>query len=359
MTKIQSIRTRSVAVPMKRPLRTAGGAVKEAPLVLIDLLTGDGVPGRSYVFGYHRFTLQPLASLVQSLAAMIEGDALAPIDIERKLRGRLALLGPHNLTGIALAGIDMAVWDAFARARQAPLVVALGGAAKAIPAYNSNGLGIMPADEAADEAQQLVDEGFSAIKIRLGRPTLAEDIAAVRAVRSRIPNAVHLMSDFNQSLSTSQALERGYALDQEGVYWIEEPIRADDIAACARIARELRTPIQIGENFSGIFQMQDAIAAQACDMVMPDAQRIGGVTGWLKAAALAQAAGLEMSSHLFPEFSSHLLAVTPSAHWLEYVDWACPVIANPTTVTAGHYPVADKPGAGIEWDEDAVQRFSI
>ena len=131
------------------------------------------------------------------------------------------------------------------------------------------------------------------------------------------------MVDFNQALTVAEAIQRGRMIDDEGgVHWIEEPIRADDFAGCARSDSEVTTPIQIGENFMGPEQMAQALAAGACDYVMPDAQRIGGVTGWMRAAALAQGAGMEMSSHLFPEVSCHLLAATPTCHWLEYVDWA-------------------------------------
>jgi len=162
---------------------------------------------------------------------------------------------------------------------------------------------------------ELLAEGFHAVKLRLGRRTLWDDVLAVRAVRARIPAEALLMTDFNQALTVAEALARGRALDREGVYWIESRSRHDDYAGAARIAREVETPIQIGENFIGTHSMAAAIAAGAADYVMPDLARIGGVTGWLRAAALADAAGLEMSSHLYPEVSAQLLAVTPSAHF--------------------------------------------
>jgi mandelate racemase len=165
------------------------------------------------------------------------------------------------------------------------------------------------------------------------------------------------MADFNQYLSVNEALERGAMLDGEGLAWIEEPVRAGDLAGSARVAAALRTPVQIGENFSGPFQMREALSLGASDLVMPDLERIGGVTGWLRAAALAHAFGVEMSSHLFPEFSAHLLRATPTRHWLEYVDWAAPVLREPLVVRNGHVDAPDRPGAGLEWDEEAVARF--
>jgi len=356
---IRSIQARPVIVPLKRPLRTSSGAVAQAPLLLIDLHAEEGVTGRSYLFGYQPFTLKPLHDLVMAFAEMITGDRVAPFDVDRKLRSKAALLGPYNLLGMALAGLDAACWDTLAVGQGLPLAELLGGSTATVPAYNSNGLGIMPPDEAANEATQLVAEGFGAIKIRLGRTSAAEDLAAVRAVRSRIPSDVLLMADFNQALSVSEAIHRGRLLDGEGLVWIEEPVRADDLAGCARVAAELKTPVQIGENFSGVYQMLEALNLHASDFVMPDLQRIGGVSGWMRAAALAQAAGCEMSSHLFPEVSAHVLAVTPTCHWLEYVDWASPVLEQPLEVRDGKALVPNRPGSGLVWNEQAVERFRV
>ncbi|HET9350798.1 MAG TPA: enolase C-terminal domain-like protein, partial [Burkholderiales bacterium] len=183
---------------------------------------------------------------------------------------------------------------------------------------------------------------------------------ALKAVKDQIGPQVTLMVDFNQGLTVAEAIRRGGMIDDEGgVYWIEEPIRADDFAGCNRVRQEVRTPIQIGENFMGPEQMAQALAAGACDYVMPDAERIGGVTGWMRAAALAQAAGVEMSSHLFPELSCHLLAATPTCHWLEYVDWADAVLKEPLTIKDGYAVVPSAPGTGIRWNENAVERYRV
>jgi mandelate racemase len=356
---ITGIQSRPVIVPMKRELKTSGGAVTQAPLLLLDLHTNEGITGRSYLFGVAPFTLKPLHDLVQALADIIKGDPASPIEVDRKLRKRTTLLGPYYLLGMALAGIDMACWDALAVAGGIPLIQLLGGIPKPIPAYNSNGLGIMGVAEAVDEAVQLVDEGFGAIKIRLGRTTAREDLEVVRAVRKHMLDEVVLMSDFNQALSVNEAIQRGRMLEDEGLYWIEEPVRADDFSGCARVAAELKTPIQIGENFFSPHQMHTALDVQASDFVMPDVQRIGGISGWLRAAALADASGVEISSHLFPEVSAILLSVAPTAHWLECVDWANPVLQEPLEIRDGQAMVSDRPGTGMLWNESAVQRYAL
>jgi mandelate racemase len=355
--KIEAIRARPVAAPMKRPLATSTGKVAEAALLLIDLQTDQGIVGRSYLFALGKHNLPAITRLVESMAAMVKGDPVAPFELEKKLRARHTLLGVHNIVLFAIAGIDMAAWDALAQSLGQPLVRVLGGTPKSIPAYNSNGLGIMEIAPLAREAEELVKEGFRAVKLRLGRPEAQHDLEALRAVKRAIGPDVTLMVDFNQALTVAEAIRRGRMIDDEGgVLWMEEPVRADDFAGNARVAREVATPIQIGENFMGPEQMAQALAAGACDYAMPDAQRIGGVTGWMRAAALAQGAGMEMSSHLFPEVSAHLLAVTPTCHWLEFVDWAAPVLQEPLAVKAGMVAIPEKP---MLWNEDAVKRYLL
>jgi mandelate racemase len=355
---IRNLRARAVLVPMKRPVQSASGSIPIAPLILIDLETEQGVTGRSYVCAYMTGMLKPILGCLEYAAEVLKGERLAPFDNDQKLRKRLVLFDTPGVLGIALSGVDMAAWDALARAQGIPLVQLLGGAVRPVRAYNSCGLWIQPVARLADEAQALLAEGaYSAVKLRLGRDDPAEDLAAVRAVRGRVGDRVTLMCDFNQRLTVNEALARGRMLDDEGLYWIEEPMRHDHYAGYARLCAELRTPVQTGENLLNTFEMAQAIEARSLDFVMPDVQRIGGVSGWLRAAALAHAHGIEMSSHLFPEFSAHLLAVTPTCHYLEYMDWANPILVEPYRVENGQVVIPDRPGAGLDWNEEAVARY--
>jgi mandelate racemase len=358
--RVTNIRARPVLVPFERPPISASGGFSTVPLVLIDLESDGGVTGRSYVFGFQPWTLRPLVDCIQGLFSIVKGDALAPFELEAKLRRTLRLLDTPGLVGLALAGIDMAAWDALSHAHGVPLVRLLGGEPRPVRAYNSCGLWIQPVEKLADEAEQLVAEGsFAAVKLRMGRPAPTEDLAALRAVRARLDARVHIMADFNQSLSVADALERGRMLDDEGLFWIEEPTRHDDYEGSARLCAALATPIQIGENLTSTFALEQALGRKSLDYVMPDVQRIGGVTGWMRAAALAAAHGVEMSSHLFPEISAHLLAVTPTCHWLEYVDWAAPILREPAQIVDGQVVIRDLPGSGVAWNEEAVARYAL
>ncbi len=355
---LRDVTVRPVVVPLKRPLVTRIVTIENIALLLIDVHTEEGVTGRAYLWGFTPRGTGYLGGLIEDIVSQCAGDAVVPETLFAKARKGLTMLGHQGMTLTAISGFDMACWDALAQAAGQPLAALLGGHTNPVAAYNSNGLGIIDAGAAADEALALLAEGgFAAVKIRLGRDDFAEDLVALRAVRRAVGGDVLLPCDFNQCLDIAEAMRRGRALDDEGVYWIEEPIVYDDFAGCAELTRSLTTPIQIGENFYGPEDLARALATAACDYMMPDAQRIGGVTGWMRAAGLAEAAEAPMSSHLFPEFSRHLLAATPTAHWLEYVDWASPVLVAPATVEDGHLPIPATPGAGIAWDEDAVAHY--
>jgi mandelate racemase len=354
---IRAVDAALVMVPMRRALGTSVMSITEAPLVLIDLQTEEGITGRAYLFCYLESAGHAAIALARDASAVLAGTAAAPAAARRALEARFKLLGARGLASAVLAGVDVACWDALAIAAGLPLARMLGATMRPTPAYNSNGLGLVEPQAAVDEALELVAEGFGAIKMRLGRLSADDDLAAVRAVRAAIPADVALMADYNQALSPNAARRRCRQLDDEGLYWIEEPVRHDDYAASAELAALLRTPVQIGENFAGPRAMAAALRHNASDLVMPDLERIGGVSGWLAAAALADAAGIEMSSHLFHEVSAHLLAATPTAHWIEYVDWADAILEQPLKVTGGSVTPPDRPGAGLTWDTDAVKRF--
>jgi mandelate racemase len=356
---VRRIRARGVEVPMKLPLGTSAATIRSAPLLLVDLETEEGITGHSYLFCYLPAAAPAITAMLGEIERTVKGDPVAPADLWARLARRFRLIGVQGVVRMAMSAFDVACWDALALAAEKPLVSLLRGQPRRIRAYNSNGLGLMAPEAAADEAEKLLEGGFRAVKLRLGHPTLTADLAAVRAVRRRLPDEIELMVDFNQALSVAEALERGRAIDSEGIAWIEEPIRHDDFRGCAELARELTTPVQIGENFSLLEQMAEAIESKACDYVMPDLERIGGVSGWLRAAKLAAEKKLPMSSHLFPEVSAHLLAVTPTCHYLEYVDWAGAILAEPLQIVDGAAVIPERPGTGMTWNEEAVKRYRM
>jgi mandelate racemase len=237
---------------------------------------------------------------------------------------------------------DMALHDALAREAGVPLYRLLGGKAEPLPTYNSCGLGIMEPADAAREARELVAEhgGFRHVKLRMGREHAREEVAAYRAVREAVGPDIAISVDFNQGLTTATALDTCRAIDGLGLAWIEEPIVYDDYDSQARLAK---TAIEMG----------------ACDYIMPDLLRIGGVTGWMRLARVAEARAVPFSSHLSPDYSAHVLAATPTRHWLEFMDWGQDLIVDPVVPVRGFTTPRDTPGTGIEWNEKAIARYLV
>ena len=355
----RSVRARPVLLPLQIPIVSRVGLFEEWPFIVIDIETEEGITGSSYLEPYIARSARYLVKMLEDLGEMLKGLPIAPLDDFAKGMGSLHLVGRAGLSQIAVAGLDMAAWDALAKAAQMPLAQFLGGSVAPVPAYNSNGLWLIDVGKVGEQAQMLVGQGnFRGLKLRLGRERLADDIAAIEAVRAAVGDDVLLMVDFNQGLSLGDALHRLQGLDDQGLYWFEEPVQYDNFEGYARIVRKLKTPMQLGENFYGPRDLADAIRAGACDYVMPDLMRIGGVTGWLQSAAIAAAEGIEVSTHLYPEVSAHLMRVTPTAHWLEWQDWGNKLLAEPFAITDGMITIPDRPGNGLVWDEDAIKHYS-
>ena len=355
--EITGLRARAVNVPLQYPLKTASGVIATSPLVLIDLFTNANVTGRSYIFAYTPLALKASQRMVEELETVVKGMPLSPFEIDRAINARFRLLGHTGLVRMASAGIDMAAWDAKAKAHRLPLVELLGGKARPVPAYDSHGLDDV--ELGTRRARDAAEAGFKAVKTKVGYATLEHDLKVVRALKQAAGESVQLMVDYNQGLTVPESKRRGRALEQEGVAWIEEPTLQHDYAGHASIREALKVPVQMGENWFGPDDMQKAIDSRACDLCMPDAMKIGGVTGWMKASALAEQHGLPMSSHIFQEFSAHLLAVTPTAHWLERMDLAGSILEPLLRFKDGEAHFGEEAGAGIIWREDEVNRFLI
>jgi mandelate racemase len=352
----RGIRARPVVLRLERPIVARIGTFAEWPLILIDLETEEGVVGRAYLEPYTVKAMKYLVPAILDLGAMLEGHRVCPVELYGLARKSLHFVGYQGMSMIAVSGLDMAAWDALAKSAGVPLCVLLGGSVGPVPAYNSNGLWLKdPAAVAAEAVELRGQGGFEALKLRLGREDPRADLQAIAAVRRALGEEVQLMVDYNQGLDLAEAMRRCAAIDDLGLAWIEEPVVYDDLDGCARLAALLKTPLQIGENFYGPRDLHRALQARACDLAMPDFMRIGGVTGWLRAAAIAGAAGVPLSTHLYPEVAAHVMRVTETAHWLEWQDWADPLLERPYRVRAGRLEIPDVPGVGLEWNEDVVK----
>jgi mandelate racemase len=352
---LESIKARAVVLKLQRPIVARIATITDWPLIVIDLFTNEGVVGRSYLEPYTVKAMKYLVPALQDFGEMFKDQQVTPVKLYELARKSLHFVGYQGLSMIAVSGLDMAAWDALAKAAGMPLCVLLGGSVGSVKAYNSNGLWLKEPAAVAAEAVELRDEGgFTGLKLRLGREQMSDDLAAIAAIRSAVGDDMDLMVDFNQGLHLGEALQRCHMIDDLGLAWIEEPIVYDNFDGYTQLAAELKTPIQIGENFYGPRDLQRALQNKACDYVMPDFMRIGGVTGWLRAAGIAGTMGVPMSTHLYPEVAAHVMRVTETAHWLEWQNWADPILQKPYEIKDSQIHIPNVPGVGLEWNEDAV-----
>jgi len=356
MPKITGFTVRPVTVPLVIPHKTASGTLEVAPLVLLDIETDADVTGIAYAFTYTPIALKPLAGLLKNIETLAVGMSLAPRDVKAALEARFRLLGVQGMVAMALSTIDMALWDATAKIAGQPLATHLGAAPRPIPVYDS--LGQMSPDETARQVEASLNAGFRAFKVKAGHPDPGVDAAVIRAMRKVAGADAWAAMDFNQAFAPVEAIQRMRILDAAQPDWLEEPVMFHDHAGHAEVRAAVQTPIQTGENWWGIADMCASIAAGASDLVMPDAMKIGGVSGFIDAAALATVHNLPMSSHLFAEVSVHLLAATPTAHKLEWMDVAGPVLAESPKIADGMIHPLPGPGNGMIWDETAIGRFA-
>jgi len=353
---IRSVKARAVVTPMARPVRNAFGVIDVAPLLLIDVATDQNITGRAYLFAYSKLTLKAFVHLVEEIGRDLVGKPVVPVDLMAAMDAKFRLLGWQGLVGMAVAGLDMAFWDILGQAAGKPVVELLGGSPKPIRCYDSYGAVEADADEKA--LRRSLEQGFRGIKVKGGDGDAANDERRVKGLRKLLGADIALMLDFNQSLTPNEAKRRIERLAPYDLTWIEEPVPQENLSGHAEVREASPIPIQAGENWWFPRGFAEAIAAGASDFIMPDLMKVGGITGWLNVAGQADAASIPMSSHILPEASAHVLAVTPTAHWLEVLDFASTILADPIRIVEGRL-TARGPGLGLEWNEAAIAKYLI
>jgi mandelate racemase len=357
--EITGVRIRRAMAPIQRVLNTRVGRFTKGPFLLVDLELKGGGAGRMLGFTFMPIGLKAVPILLEAIVDAAKGRKISFADapaIHDHCQKSVTHMGHEGVAQMALSMFDMALHDALAREAGMPLWKLLGGTNAPLPTYHSCGLGIAEPTDVAREAKEMLGEhgGFTHMKLRMGRNDTAGEVAAYKAVRSAIGPDVLISCDFNQGLPSLTALDTCRAIDGLGLAWIEEPVAYDDYDTQARLATKLATPINVGENWWSWRVGKAAIEMGACDYIMPDLLRIGGVTGWMRLARVAEARAVPFSSHLSPDYSAHVLAATPTRHWLEFMDWGQNLIRDPLLPVKGFTTPPDTPGTGLEWNEAAI-----
>lgn len=360
--KITRLRTQVVHLPIDPPILTSIlGHITSAGCVLTFLETDQGLVGEGLVFSINNRRLGVIHEMVRSLEDMVLGlDPRHGGSLNARAWKELNFFGYEGVSIVGLAAIDNALWDLRGKAAGLNVAHLIGACRKAVPCYASGGLWLNGSlDELQEQAARFKASGFRAMKTRIGPRDPERMLARVRAVREAVGPDIALMVDANQQLSVKQAIRIGRMMEELDLTWFEEPVICHDHAGEAEIAAALDTPIASGETVythRGVLRM---LQAEAADVIMPDLQRMGGPTEFLKAGHLCEAYNLPCASHLFPEMSLALLAGLPAGGYLEHMPWFEPIYRERIELDAeGNAIVPDRPGWGFSFDPEAVRRYA-
>lgn len=359
MNRITAVRHTPVALPLQRRIVSSVRCTDTVLNLIVEIDTEEGVTGVSYVAGFTRHKLIATAALVEELGEVVVGhDATAVGPVYERMRSALTLVGSSGISAFALSAIDIAMWDLQGKLRDLPVHRLLGSRRDTLTAYASDGCWLENARTVVAQAASFAADGFKAIKIRLGRQDRDQDLKVLDAVRKEV-GTVSLILDVNQGWSRTEAHEYGKRLEQGQVDWLEEPIAADDLDGLALLSRDLAIPLAAGENSYMPEGIRALLDRRAVSVVNPDLQRVGGITGWLRASAIAKDSAVPVAAHLFPEMSVHVMAAAELVGPLEWVGWMAPLLREPLAVEGGRVKVPNTPGLGMTFDVAAVRKHRL
>ncbi len=331
---------------------------QETPIVRITDSDGATGTGYSYTIGTGGHAVFSL--LLNTLAPRLIGREAEDIGaIWRDLLFATHATAVGAITSLALAAIDTALWDLRCRKAGLPLWRMAGGSQHSVPLYSTEGGWLqLPVKTLVDDALAMQAQGFAGSKIKIGKPTVAEDRARLEAVRQAVGDAYQILVDANQCFSLSEALRRADMLAELGIGWFEEAIPADDVSAHVALSRQSRVPIAVGESLYSISQFKDYLQLGGCSIVQVDVARIGGITPWLKVAHLAEAFNVSVCPHFLMELHVSLVCAVPNAPMLEYIPQLDAITTSRIDIRDGRAYPPMAPGLGIDWDWPAVRKLA-
>jgi len=363
IAKVDSAQTIVLSIPLKRPVEGHPylGRRATSNFLLLQLKTDDGLDG----FGLaHTSTIgkaRALEALMHELFPLLIGQSA--LDHERVYQRAYTFFTDLGHSGAALqvlAAMDIALWDLKGKALNQSLHQLLGARRERVPCYASGGLRRhQTIDQLVADASDFVKRGFCGMKLRLGARTFAEDVERVRAVRDAIGPQVALMVDLNWSLSPPEAIRLGRMLESFDLYWIEDPVPAEDLDGLAKVSRSLDTRVTFGETLDKIGEFRVCLEKQAADCYMADVQKVGGISAWLRIAALLDAWHRPLASHVEPEVQVHLVAAAPNGLTVEYNPNHEVLYTEQLVLRDGYLELPKAPGLGCQLNPDVLQTYAV
>ncbi len=358
--KVTKVETLVVPMQMDKPIGSALGQLTGFGCILVTVHTDEGITGENLIFTLNNRRTKVLVQMVEDLADVIVGfDAGHIAAFWARAWTSINFLGHQGVSVVGISAIDGALWDALGKARDMPIYRLLGGAKSRVPAYHSGGLWLDRGKEAlVDEALGFKQAGWKAMKMRLGLADPREDIARVRVVRDAIGPDIKLMADANQGKTEFEAIRLGRMLEEFNLTWFEEPLPAWDLAGLARVAQALDTPIASGETEYTRYGFRRMLELRSADILMPDLQRVGGVSEFVRVAHMAESHDVPVSSHLFPETSLQVLGGLSNSMFLEYMPWFSPLYNESLEFENGDAIVPERPGWGFTFNRERAQNYN-
>ncbi|MEQ8394179.1 mandelate racemase/muconate lactonizing enzyme family protein [Thalassobaculum sp.] len=358
--KITGLRTRRIHIPFDKPIGTSIHRIEGVSGLLVWLDTDEGITGESYLWAIGQHRVPVLESIVRMLGERAIGkdprDTTARFD---EMWTEINFLGHKGVSLFGIAAIDWACWDILGQSLGASVSRLLGRRRDRVTAYASGGLwASMTIPELEAQARDFVAQGFTAVKMRIGKPDIGEDIERVAAVRSAIGSRIKLMADANQGLAVNHAIRLGRKLETFDLVWFEEPVQAYDLEGSARVAAEIDTPVASGETEYGRYGFRDMLERKSADVLMPDLERVGGVTEWVRVAHMAAAYDVPVSPHIFSEHSLQLCGAISNVNYAEHMPWFAELFQERLEMVDGDLLIPDRPGMGFRFDPDAVGRYA-
>lgn len=363
MLKISKVLTDHYRIPLPVVLSdSTHGDISHFGLIVARIQTACGLEGMGYTYSVGDIGGSAIEAMVRDdLAPVLVGEEADRIErLWDRMWWHLHFVGRGGAASFAMAAVDIALWDLRGKANGEPWWRMMGGHDPRVPVY-AGGIDLQfTLDALLAQADDFAAQGFRAIKMKVGRARLSEDIERVAAMRSHLGSDFPLMADANMRWRVDEAIRAARGLAPMGLYWLEEPTIPDDVEGHARIAREGGLPIATGENFHTVYEFQQMIRHGAISFPEPDVATLGGVTPWLKVAHLAETCNLPVTTHGVHDLQVHLLAAVPNSSYLEAHGFGLDrFIRNPLQVEDGKAIAPERAGHGVEFDWDALESLRI
>lgn len=375
---ITDIRTRMYSFPFRAPVGDAYRTMSAREILTVEVLTNEGLTGFSFLTGFRLpETARPgqeVAVLKTAIDRVLRDSYVGqnPLDREKLWSNayrRTLRYGRKGVAIVALGGIDIALWDLMGKVTNQPVAKLLGGYKDSVPAYVSGGLITQDVSATINEVNGYAERGFELIKVKVGSPNVKDDVERLEAIHEALGNKVRLLVDANEAWNLAQAMSFTQRVQEQDLFWLEEPLPLQDVEGYRRLAYSTHIPIAVGDYESGKFAFKEFMRDGLINYLHADATRVGGITEWIKLAHAAETWGVLCSAHAVTEIHVHTVSAIPNGSVVEYYDddhpiqWAVgkmfPQLEELRSVRGGLINVPERPGLGLELDLDFASRYEI